>query len=98
MNSQNSQKIMPGTKIKENRELISIKFGTDHYLANLLACTKILGIHLKEARSLCKQKPDIAVKLSPPLNIVSKYTTDEILQELEEYEITVSIKTLCNIK
>lgn len=37
---------MPRIKVEEGRKITEIKFGTDHYLANLLACTKILGIPL----------------------------------------------------
>ena len=40
---------MPRIKVEEGRKLTEIKFDTDHYLANLLACTKILGIPLSKA-------------------------------------------------
>ena len=54
---------MPCIKVEEGRKLTEIKFGTDHYLANLLACTKILGITLSKARTLCKSHPDMNIKV-----------------------------------
>lgn len=42
---------MPRIKVEEGRKLTEIEFGTDHYLANLLACTKILGIPLSKAKN-----------------------------------------------
>lgn len=68
---------MPRIKVEEGRKLTEIKFGTDHYLANLLACTKILGIPLSKARTLCKSHPDMNI--------------DAIHAELDEYTITVKI-------
>lgn len=72
---------MPRIKVEEGRKLTEIKFGTDHYLANLLACTKILGIPLSKARTLCKSHPAV----------ISKLPTDAIHIELGEYTITVKI-------
>ena len=82
---------MPRIKVEEGRKLTEIKFGTDHYLANLLACTKILGIPLSKARTLCKSPPDMNIKVDPPLPIISKLPTDAIHAELDEYTITVKI-------
>ena len=82
---------MPRIKVEEGRKLTEIKFGTDHYLANLLACTKILGIPLSKARTLCKSHPDMKIKVDPPLQIISKLSTDDIHAELDEYTITVKI-------
>lgn len=82
---------MPRIKVEEGRKLTEIKFGTDHYLANLLACTKILGIPLSKARTLCKSHPDMNIKVDPPLQIISKLSTDDIHTELDEYTITVTI-------
>lgn len=82
---------MPRIKVEEGRKLTEIKFGTDHYLANLLACTKILGIPLSKARTLCKSRPDMKIKVDPPLQIISKLSTDDIHTELDEYTITVTI-------
>jgi hypothetical protein len=82
---------MPRIKVEEGR-ITEIKFGTDHnYLANLLACTKILGIPLSKARTLCKSHPDMNIKVDPPLPIISKLPTDAIHAELDEYTITVKI-------
>lgn len=82
---------MPRIKVEEGRKLTEIKFGTDHYLANLLACTKILGIPLSKARTLCKSHPHMKIKVDPPLQIISKLSTDDIHTELDEYTITVTI-------
>ena len=82
---------MPRIKVEEGRKLTEIKFGTDHYLANLLACTKILGIPLSKARALCKSHPDMKIKVDPPLQIISKLSTDDIHTELDEYTITITI-------
>lgn len=76
---------------KEGRKLTEIKFGTDHYLANVLACTKTLGIPLSKARTLCESHPDMNIKVDPPLPIISKLPTDAIHAELDEYTITVKI-------
>ena len=42
-------------KVKEGRKLTEIKFSNDHYLANLLATTKVLGISLERAKSYVEQ-------------------------------------------
>lgn len=72
--------------------LTAIKFNTTHYLANMLAVTKILGIPMNIARTLCKNKPNDWIKIVPYFELKSKHTLDEILTELDEYEI--EIKTL----
>ena len=82
---------MPRIKVEEGRKLTEIKFGTYHYLENLLACTKILGIPLSKARTLCKSHSDMKIKVDPPLQIISKLSTDDIHTELDEYTITVTI-------
>ena len=69
-------------KVKEGRKLTEIKFSNDHYLANLLATTKVLGISLV---------PGKRVEVNPPIEIISKLNTDKLFEELEEYEIEVSI-------
>ena len=53
--------------------------------------TKILGIPLSKARTLCKSHPDMNIKVDPPLPIISKLPTDAIHAELDEYTITVKI-------
>lgn len=73
---------MPRIKVEEGRKLTEIKFGTDHYLANLL---------VSKARTLCKSHPDMNIKVDPPLPIISKLPTDAIHAELDEYTITVKI-------
>lgn len=69
----------------------AIKFNTTHYLANLLAMTKIIGIPLKKARIICKNKPGEWIEINKH-QLISKYPMDNILTELDEYEI--EIKTL----
>lgn len=78
-------------KVKEGRKLTEIKFSNDHYLANLLATTKVLGISLERAKKLCRTVPGKRVEVNPPIEIISKSNTDKLFEELEEYEIEVSI-------
>lgn len=82
---------MPRNKVEEGRKLVSITFNTDHYLANLLATTKILKIPLSKARTLCKNKPGVQIIFDIPIEIKSTSSTDSILEELDEYEIIVKI-------
>lgn len=76
---------------ESTRFLSEITFGTDHYLANLLALRKILGIPLKEAKIICKNKCGIPLYLYPFVKIRSENTTDEIKEDLIEYEITIKV-------
>lgn len=78
-------------KEKSTRFLSEITLGTDHYLANLLALRKILGIPLSEAKIICKTKPDKTLHLYPFVRIISDDITDNIIDALEEYEITIRI-------
>lgn len=83
------------TSTKNTKTLItSIKFNTTHYLANMLAITKILNIPISIARTLCKNKPNDWIDIVPYIELKSKYTLDEIIAELDEYEI--EIKTINN--
>lgn len=66
----------------------AIKFNTTHYLANLLAMTKIIGIPLKKARTICKEKPGEWIEIDKH-QLISKYPMDNILAELDEYEIEI---------
>lgn len=79
------------TKITEGRKLTEIKFTNDHFLANLLAVNKIIGIPITDAKKLCKKNPGETIKVNPPLLITSELTTDKLFERLEEYEITISI-------
>ncbi len=78
-------------KVKEGRKLTEIRFNNDHYLANLLATTKLLGITLKQAKKLCKAVPGKRVEVNPSIEIISKLNTDKLFEKLEEYEIEISI-------
>lgn len=78
-------------KTESTRFLSEITFGTDHYLANLLALRKVLGISLSEAKIICKTKPDKTLHLCPFVRIVSDDITDNIIAALEEYEIKIRI-------
>lgn len=78
-------------KVKKGRMLTEIIFNTDHFLANLLAVNKIIGIPIIEAKKLCKNKPGIKIPINPPLPISSKLTTDTLFSKLNEYEIFISI-------
>lgn len=79
------------TKITEGRKLTEIKFMNSHFLANLLAVNKIIGIPINDAKKLCKNKPGETITVNPPLLITSKFTTDKLFECLEEYEIIISI-------
>lgn len=81
------------TSAKQNKVFItSIKFNTTHFLANMLAVTKILSIPMSTARTLCKNPPDEWIDIVPNVELKSKNTLDEIITELDEYEI--EIKTI----
>ena len=69
-------------KVKEGRKLTEIKFSNDHYLANLLATTKVLGISLERAKKLCRTVPGKRVEVNPPIEIISKLNTDKLFEEL----------------
>lgn len=56
-----------------------------------LATTKVLGISLERAKKLCRTVPGKRVEVNPPIEIISKSNTDKLFEELEEYEIEVSI-------
>lgn len=70
----------------------AIKFNTTHFLANMLAVNKILNIPISITRTLCKNKPNEWIELVPYHELKSKYTLDETIAQLDEYEI--EIKTL----
>lgn len=72
--------------------ITAVKFNTTYYLANLLAIRKILNIPMSIARTLCKNKPNEWIELVPYHELKSKYTLDEVIAQLDEYEI--EIKTL----
>lgn len=67
----------------------AIKYSTSHYLANLLATTKILNFPMKEARVMCKIKPNEWIEIVPYHELKSKHPLDTILADLEEYEIEI---------
>lgn len=77
------------TSTKNTKVFVTaIKFNTTHYLANLLAMTKIIGIPLKKARIICKNKPGEWIEINKH-QLISKYPMDNILAELDEYEIEI---------
>ena len=80
------------TSAKNTKVFVTaIKFNATHHLANLLAMTKIIGIPLKKARIICKNKPGEWIEIDKH-QLISKHPMDNILAELDEYEI--EIKTL----
>ena len=77
------------TSAKNTKVFVTaIKFNTTHYLANLLVMTKIIGIPLKKARTICKEKPGEWIEIDKH-QLISKYPMDNILAELDEYEIEI---------
>lgn len=75
---------------KNKRKLTEIEFKNNHYLANLLAITKYLGLNLANAKKLCKH-PDIKIAVDPPIEINSELDTDVIFDKLDEYDIVISV-------
>ena len=75
---------------KNKRKLTEIEFKNNHYLANLLAITKYLGLSLANAKKLCKH-PDIKIAVDPPIEISSDLDTDVIFDKLDEYDIVISV-------
>lgn len=79
---------------KNQRCVYEITVYTEHYLANLLAMTKILGFSLSKAKVIAKKTIGKPIGLQPPLCINSELSTDEILMELDEYQIQVKITNI----
>lgn len=76
----------------KNRQLTEICCNTEHYLANMLAITKLLGVPLQDAKHICKKcTPGKRIALDKPIPIISKLNTDKLFDALDEYEITISI-------
>lgn len=73
------------------RLVTSVTVYTDHFLANLLALTKILGWPIKTAKPLAKASPGIRIDLHPGLYVYSELSTDKIKEQLSEYEIKVTL-------
>lgn len=71
----------------------AIKLNTSHYFANLLALHKILGMSLSKAKIICKHPPGEWVNIEEH-QLISKHCLDDILTELDEYEINIEIKNL----
>lgn len=78
-------------KEKPTRLVTSVTVHTNHFLANLLALTKVLGWPIKTAKPLAKASPGIRIDLHPGLYVYSKLSTDEIKEQLSEYEIEINI-------
>lgn len=78
-------------KQESKRYVTSMILHTGHLYANILALTKILGITFTEAKSIAKCKPSEELHFVPYLEIKSDLSTDEILDELDEYEIKPTI-------
>jgi hypothetical protein len=76
-------------KKESQRYLKSITLNTEHFLANLLALTKILGFTLAEAKPICRMKAGDKLDFCP--YVLIKSSMDYMLAQLEEYEIKVEI-------
>lgn len=64
---------------------------TKPYVIHIDAIDSIIGISLERAKKLCRTVPGKRVEVNPPIEIISKLNTDKLFEELEEYEIEVSI-------
>lgn len=67
----------------------SIKLETSHFLANMLALTKILNIPIKEAKKIAKLEPGIKHNVS--IRIPNSVSIDKLSNELKQFEITITI-------
>ncbi|QOR56914.1 hypothetical protein [uncultured phage cr60_1] len=82
---------MKTKKSESKRQITSIILHTGHLYANILALNKILGIPFSEAKRLARSKPSEEIHLCPYLNLNSNMSTDDIKNELDEYEIEIKI-------
>lgn len=73
------------------RYLKSITFNTEHFLANVMAINKILGIRLADTKFIKRLNPGDKYEFTPLMELQSKYSTDDIISQLDEYEIIVEI-------
>lgn len=73
------------------RYVTTVTQNSDHFLAILLGLKSILGMSLAEAKPIAKTKPGTKVNLVPYFEIKSDLSTDEIIAQLDEYEIEVTI-------
>lgn len=70
----------------------AIYLGTEHFLANLLALNKVLGFTLSESKTLCKKQIAEWILLDKPIQIRSKLPVDNLIEQLEEYQIKIKLK------
>lgn len=78
-------------KKESTRYLTSVTLHTSHFLANLLALKKILGMPIDIAKPIAKSKPSEPINLVPYFQITSKLSTDDLKAELDEYEIEITV-------
>lgn len=78
-------------KKESTRYLTSVTLHTSHFLANLLALKKILGMPMQLAKTTAKSKPGELTYLVPYFIITSDLSTDKLKAQLEEYEIEITI-------
>lgn len=78
-------------KKKSTRYITSVTQNSDHFLAILLGLKSILGMPLDIAKTIARSKPGTEVHLVPYYEINSNLSTDEIRNQLDEYEIEITI-------
>lgn len=70
------------------RVITHIKNNSENELYTAMMLKKLLGVPVQKAISIAKRPNTQCV---PPINVVSDLSTDELLEQLEEIEITVTI-------
>ena len=71
-------------KKESQRYLKSITLNTEHFLANLLALTKILGFTLAEAKPICRMKAGDKLEFCPYVLIKSRIAKAKSMREKQE--------------
>lgn len=78
-------------KKESKRYVTTVIQHSDHFLAILLGLKTILGMSLAQAKPIAKAKPGEEVHLTPYYEINSPLSTDTIKQQLDEYEIEITV-------
>lgn len=76
---------------KNKRYVTSVTQHSDQFLAILLGLKSILGMPISIAKPIARSKPGVTVELNPHFEINSELSTDEIKNQLDKYEIEITI-------
>lgn len=78
-------------KKNTKRYVTSVTLNSEHFLANVFALTKLLGMQFSVARTIVKGRLNTKIDLVPYHEIKSDLNVDDLLSQLDEYEIKVTI-------